>query len=154
MTIWYSKVVTDITKIPECIQHFDEQYLDAKKELSLKIQTIERHGSELPGIVEHRYSQLQELESILEYLNVELRKLRSSTFKRFLENYQRTLSSRDCEKYVDGDADVVTLTLLVNEVALIRNKFLSISKGLENKGWMISHIVKLRAAGLEDIIIK
>lgn len=154
MTIWYQRVTADITKIPDCIDSFEKEYLDAKTELSLKVKSIERHGSELPGIVEHRYSQLQELESILEYLNVELKKLRSITFKRFLENYQRTLTSRDCEKYVDGDNDVVVMTLLVNEVALMRNKFLSISKGLENKGWMISHIVKLRSAGLEDIVIK
>jgi hypothetical protein len=154
MTIWYQKVIADINKIPDCIDYFEKEYLDAKHELSLKVKSIERHGSELPGIVEHRYSQLQELESILEFLNIELKKLRSSTFKRFLENYQRSLTSRDCEKYVDGDNDVVIMTLLVNEVALMRNKFLSISKGLENKGWMISHIVKLRSAGLEDIVIK
>jgi len=31
------------------------------------------------------------------------------TFKKYLENYQRALSSRDVEKYVDGEADVVDM---------------------------------------------
>ena len=63
----------------------------------------------MPGIVEERFGQLQQLEAILEYLNIELRRLRSKTFKKFLENYNRALSSRDAEKYVDGEDDVVDI---------------------------------------------
>ena len=57
----------------------------------------------MPGIVEHRFNQLQEIEAILNYLNIELRRLRSSYFKKYLENYQRALSSRDVDRYVDGE---------------------------------------------------
>jgi hypothetical protein len=154
MSEWYYKVSSDLGNIPDCVEHFESELQEAKKELSLKNgKSIEQHGSELPGIVEHRYLQLQEIEGILEYLNIRLRKLRSSVFKKYLENYPRSLSSRDCEKYTDGDEDVIALTYLVNEVALLRNKYLGLYKGLEQKGWMLSHIVKLRAAGLEDINI-
>ena len=45
-------------------------------------------------------------QAILQYLNIELRRLRSKHFKKYLENYQRALSSRDVEKYVDGESDV------------------------------------------------
>jgi len=104
----------------------------------------------MPGIVEHRFNQLQELEAILEYLNIELRRLRSKFFKQYLENYQRSLSSRDVEKYVDGEADVVDYEKIINEFALIRNRWLGVLKALDQKQWQITNIVKLRVAGMED----
>jgi hypothetical protein len=82
-----------------------------------------------------------------------LRKTRSKVFRNFLESYNRQLTSRDADKYVDGDDEVVTLTSLANQFGLLRNKYLGIMKGLDTKQWQIGHIVKLRTAGMEDISI-
>ena len=150
MSSWYYKVTNDLSNIPAFIDHFDKELEQARLELSLKGKSLERHAAELPGLVEQRYSQLQEIEAVLEYLNIQLRKDRSVEFKRFLEAYNKTLSSRDAEKYVDGVQSIVDSTLLINEVALLRNKFLGISKGLEAKNFMTGHIIKLRASGLDD----
>lgn len=146
---WYYKVSNDISKIPDAIAYFESELDDARLEVKLK-GNVEKAASQMPGIVEHRFNQLQEIEAILEYLNIELRKLRSVYFKKYLENYQRALSSRDVEKYVDGEADVVNYSRLINEFALVRNKWLGILKGLDQKQWQITNIVKLRVAGMED----
>ena len=146
---WYSKVSRDINQIPSAIQYFETELIQAKGEVKLK-GNVERAAAEMPGIVEHRFNQLQELEAILEYLNIELRRLRSSFFKKYLENYQRALSSRDVEKYVDGEADVVDYEKIINEFALIRNKWLGVLKALDQKQWQITNVVKLRVAGMED----
>jgi hypothetical protein len=114
---------------------------------------LEKLSAQLPGVVEHRFNQLQEIEAILEYLNIELRRLRSKTFRKYLENYQRALSSRDVEKYVDGEADVVDFEKLINEFALIRNKWLGVIKSLDIKQWQMSNIIKLRTAGMEDVTL-
>tara|TARA_B100000902_G_scaffold56183_1_gene63010 strand:- start:10591 stop:11046 length:456 start_codon:yes stop_codon:yes gene_type:complete len=146
---WYSQVSRDISQIPAAIQHFETELLQAKTEVKLK-GNVEKQASEMPGIVEHRFNQLQEIEAILEYLNIELRRLRSSFFQKYLENYQRALSSRDVEKYVDGEADVVDYEKIINEFALLRNKWLGVLKALDQKQWQITNIVKLRVAGMED----
>ena len=104
----------------------------------------------MPGVVEHRFNQLQEIEAILEYLNIELRRLRSQHFRKYLENYQRALTSRDVEKYVDGESDVVDFEKIINEFALLRNKWLGITKALDVKQWQLSNVIKLRTAGMED----
>ena len=104
--MWYSEVSRNINRIPDAVAYFESELNDAKNEVKLK-GNVERASSAMPGIVEHRFNQLQEIEAILNYLNIELRRLRSSYFKKYLENYQRALSSRDVEKYVDGEADVV-----------------------------------------------
>ena len=105
----------------------------------------------MPGIVEHRFNQLQEIEAILEHLNIELRKLRSQHYRKYLEHYQRQLTSRDVEKYIEGEQDVVDLTHLINEFALVRNKFHGLIKALDAKQFQLNNIIKLRAAGLEDL---
>jgi hypothetical protein len=146
---WYSEVSRDISRIPEAIQHFEDELLQARLEVKLK-GNLERAAAEMPGIVEHRFNQLQEIEAILEYLNIELRRLKSSFFRKYLENYQRALSSRDVEKYVDGEADVIDYEKIINEFALIRNKWLGVLKALDQKQWQLTNIVKLRVAGMED----
>ncbi len=146
---WYSEVARDVTKIPDAIKHFDSELIDARNEVKLK-GNVERAAAEMPGIVEHRFNQLQEIEAILNYLNIELRRLRSSFFKKYLENYQRALSSRDVDRYVDGEADVVDYEKIINEFALLRNKWLGLLKGLDQKQWQITNVVKLRVAGMED----
>lgn len=147
---WYSKVSKDLGSLPDCIDYFYQELDSAKKESKI-IGNIEKASAALPGIVEHRFNQLQEIEAILEYLNIELRRTRSRVFKKYFENYQRALSSRDVEKYVDGEDDVVDMEKIINELALLRNQWLGIIKGLDIKQWQLSNIIKLRTAGLEDI---
>jgi len=146
---WYSRISRDISEIPAAVQYFENELAEAREEVKLK-GSIEKAAASMPGTVEHRFNQLQELEAILEYLNIELRRLRSSFFKKYLENYQRALSSRDVEKYVDGEADVVDYEKVINEFALIRNKWLGVLKALDQKQWQITNIVKLRVAGMDD----
>jgi hypothetical protein len=147
--MWYSKVSKDISFIPDAVEYYEAE-LQAAKNDSRIAGNIEKAAANMPGIVEQRYSQLQEIEAILEYLNIELRRLKSQHFRKYLENYQRALSSRDCEKYVDGEADVVDFEKIINEFALLRNKWLGITKSLDIKQWQLSNIIKLRVAGMED----
>ena len=90
---------------------------------------------------------------MLHYLNIQLRKLRRKHFQKYLEGYNRALTSRDAEKYVDGESEVIDFEVLINEVALLRNKWLGIMKGLDSKNFMLGHIVRLRSAGLEDVTL-
>jgi len=152
MAQWYAKVSQDIAHLPGCIDYFYQELEEARSEVKI-YGKIEKASSALPGIVEQRFNQLQEIEAVLEYLNIELRRIRSKTFKKYLENYQRALSSRDVEKYVDGEADVVDMEKIINEFALLRNQWLGIIKGLDIKQWQMSNIIKLRTAGMEDVTL-
>ena len=150
---WYSEIVRSLANIPSAIQHYETELAQAKSEVKL-YGKLEKAASTLPGIVETRFAQLQEIEAVLNHLNRELRRLRTKHYKIYLENYQRALSSRDVEKYVDGEDEVCDFEAIVNEWALLRNKWLGILKGLDQKQWQITNIVKLRVAGMEDADIK
>ena len=148
--MWYSRVTANLGAIPDFIAHYERELVNARQECRIG-GLVEKNIKELPGNTEHRFNQLQEIEAVLNYLNIQLRKIRRKHFQRYLENYQRALSSRDVEKYVDGEDEVVDFETIINEVALLRNTWLGIMKGLETKQWQMGHIVRLRTAGMEDI---
>lgn len=148
--MWYSRVVANLGTIPDFIAHYERELDEARRECRIG-GMVEHNIKELPGITEHRFNQLQEIEAILNYLNIQLRKIRRRHFQKYLEAYQRVLTSRDAEKYVDGEDEVIDFETIINEVALLRNKWLGIMKGLDTKQWQMGHIVRLRTAGMEDI---
>ena len=150
--MWYSKVVADLSNIPDFIAHYERELDSAKNECRIG-GIVERNIKELPGITEHRFNQLQEIEAVLNFLNIQLRKIRRKHFQKYLEAYARALTSRDAEKYVDGEDEVIDFETIINEVALLRNKWLGIMKGLETKQWQMGHIVRLRTAGMEDVTL-
>ena len=147
--MWHRVIKQDWGKVIDFVDHFELEHTEALKEIQIK-GSLEKLAAEMPGIVEYRYRQLQEIEAVLQYFENELKKVRSEKFKMFLEKYQRALSSTHASKYVDNEPDVCDLCDLINEVALVRNKFVGISKALEQKSWMLGHVVRLRAVGIED----
>lgn len=147
--MWYSKISQDFNLLPDAMAYYEDELIEARKDARIT-GNIEKAAASMPGIVEQRFNQLQEIEAILEFLNIEMRQLKSHHFKKYLENYQRALSSRDCERYVEGEPDVVEFEKAINEFALIRNKWLGITKALDIKQWQLSNVIKLRTAGLED----
>jgi hypothetical protein len=147
--VWYSRVVANLGNIPDFIAHYERELDEAKRECRIG-GYVEINIKELPGITEHRFNQLQEIEAILNYLNIQLRKIRRKHFQKYLEAYARQLTSRDAEKYVDGEDEVIDFETIINEVALLRNRFLGVMKGMESKNFMLGHITRLRTAGMED----
>lgn len=150
--MWYTKVTQDLASLPDFVSYYQNELTEARRECSVK-GNIERNLAALPGITEYRFNQLQEIEAVLNYLNIQLRQIRRRHFQRYLENYNRALSSQDVDKYVDGEKEVIDYEVLINEVALLRNNYLGILKGLESKNFMLGHIARLRTAGMEDAVI-
>ena len=149
---WYTRISYDLAVIPDFIAHYENELISSKVDVRVS-GLVERQIAALPGITEHRFNQLQEVEAVLNLLNIKLRKIRRGHFQKYLEKYARALTSRDAEKYVDGEDEVIDFEYLINEVALLRNKYLGIMKGLDAKQWQMGHIVSLRTAGMEDISV-
>jgi len=150
--MWYNKVVEDLGNIPMFINYYENELQEAKYDCTVK-GNLEKNIASLPGLTEHRFNQLQEIEAVLNYLNIQLRKIRRRHFQKYLENYARALTSRDAEKYVDGEDEVIDFETIINEVALVRNKWLGVLKGLESKNFMLGHVTRLRSAGMEDVTL-
>jgi len=150
--MWYNRVVANLGEIPAFIEYYEGELLVAKSEIKIR-GNVERALSNLPGETEHRFNQLQEIEAVLEFLNIQLRRIRQTHYKKYLEAYARALTSRDAEKYAEAEDEVIDMETIINEVALLRNKWLGVMKGIESKNFMLGHVVRLRTAGMEDIVV-
>lgn len=150
MAGWYNKVKDNLANIVPAIDHFERELEAARKETFLN-GNLESNSKRIPGEVAYRFAQLQEVEAILNHLNIELRKIHRAKYRKYLEHYNRALSSRDAEKFAEGDQDYIDMEHVVNEFALVRNKYLAVMKGLDAKQFQINNITRLRVAGMEDI---
>ena len=147
--MWYSQVATDLRKLPDAIDWFQRQLETAWVETKI-VGSVEKNSQELSGIMAYRFGQLQEIEAILKLVNIRYDKMRSDHYRKYLERYQRELTDRSIEKYIDGEDEVVSMCIVINEVALVRNKYLALIKGLDVKQFQLSNIVRLRIQGMED----
>lgn len=149
MTNWYTQITQNLSVIPDFISHYEYELSQAKFDVTIK-GNVEKNVASLPGTTEFRFNQLQEIEAVLNFLNIQLRRIRRKHFQKYLEAYNRALTSRDAEKYVDGEDEVIDFEVLINEVGLLRNRYLGIMKALESKNFMMGHLVRLKTAGMED----
>jgi hypothetical protein len=152
MINWYTRITADLSLLPDFIDNYRTELQTSKREIKIT-GSVMQNISQLPAITDLRFHQLQEIEAVLNYLNIRLRSLRRKYFQKYLEGYNRALTSRDAEKYVDGEGEVIDFEILINEVALLRNEYLSTMKGLESKNFMLGHLVRLKTAGMEDFTI-
>lgn len=146
----YNKVIANISLLPDFIQGYEKELIEAKEECKVH-GLISKQLSALPGNTEHRFNQLQEIEAVLNYMNLELRKKKQIEYKKFLETYAKALTSRDAERYAYAEDSVIDYEVLINEVAYLRNQYLGILKAFESKNFQLGHIARLHSAGMEDV---
>lgn len=146
---WLNIIKNDKSKVDDFITLYTKEYEEAKNDIKITGNLI-GVAQKMPMLFEKRYAQFEDINSIVDLLETDLKQIRSKHFKTYNEHYARTLSSRDIEKYIDGEVDVVDGSILLNSVVLLRNKFAGITKALDSKQYQISNIVKLKVAGLDD----
>lgn len=147
--MWFRRIKNDLGLLPDMIDFYTVELEQAQQETKIA-GSLERNNQLLPGQVAHRFDQLQELESVLKFLNIRYDKMRSDHYRRYLERYNRELSDRSIEKYIDGESDIVDMSCLINEVALMRNKYLGVMKAFDAKSYSMGNITRLRIAGMND----
>jgi len=61
--VWYSRVVADLGSIPDFIFHYEQELEQARRECRIS-GIVEKNITALPGVTEHRFNQLQEIEAV------------------------------------------------------------------------------------------
>ena len=87
MSNWLTKVSNDISKLPDFVAYYESELQAAKQDVKIW-GNVEKNIAALPGVTEHRFNQLQEIEAVLNHLNIQLRKIRRKHFQKYLEAYK------------------------------------------------------------------
>jgi len=138
--------------LPEALDYFTQQYEEARKEVKVS-GNFGKCVSELSSNFENRLSQLQEIEAILRHFEIKLTQMKSELYKKFLENYQRALSSSDIKVYIEGQPEIVAIQNIINQITLVRNKYVALSKGFETANYQLSNLSRLYGNGTQEVIL-
>ena len=149
---YFQSIKKDETVLPSVLEHFNNEYEDGRQEVSIK-GSLTECVSKISSRYEYRVSQLQEIEAILKHFEIKLSQRKSALYQKFLENYNRSLSSTDIKIYIEGQPEVVAIQQVINEIALIRNKYLGLTKGFETANYQLSNLSKLYAVGVDGVQI-
>lgn len=151
MSEWYFRISREnnFDSIPDFISYYLDEFENSRGDSSLT-GNIEQANQKLPGQVMKCWVQLQDIESVLEYLNIMRRRLVIGKLKHFMTAVDQKSNRIEASKWSEGDPEVVNLDIVINDVAFIRNKWLGLHQALQGKSFAITNIVRLRVAGLED----
>jgi hypothetical protein len=154
---WYAMLIgdpDDLSPIAEAYDHYLQQY----EEGAAEAKELVRRGVEvadacrrLPGIAGYRYAQWQEIEQIMGFLEHREKRLLGAKRRTFREHYNRELNDSMVERYAETDPEVLEIAEVRNMFALVRNKFLALTKEHEYLHFQLSNIAKLKDKGIEGV---
>lgn len=156
---WYSRLISDprdLSPITDAYDYYMEQYEDGVAEtndLVKRGEKVENAATTLPGFSGFRFAQLQEIEQLLTFMEHQELRLLGTKRRLFREHYNRELTDSMVEKYATTEADVIDLMEIRNMFALVRNKFLALTKHHENLHFQLSNLIKLREKGIEGTLL-
>jgi hypothetical protein len=154
---WYQKVTTapdgDFEVLADALDWFDDEYERGRRDLNVEGQRIDQVSAKLGGLMTYYYGLQQEIDGIHQWLEIHYTRVLQKARKGYLEHYNKTLTDRMAQQYAEADDEVLTIRLLINEVALRNRLYQGITKGLETLSFRLGDITKLRTAGIEDATI-
>lgn len=148
----FEKAKKDVVALVDFLERCEKDYEKGKLKLNVSGE-LQREAAQQPGELGY-YDELRaELKALRNYYDQKAKRIRGKLYREYLENYARALQKQDIEQYINADKRWQSADDLYQEVALIYEKYESLIEAFRSKGWMISHIIKLRTAGLEDALI-
>ena len=132
---------------------YEEKIAAAESIFKLEGRRLEEIARTFPHYRVNYDQSYQELKALEEWVNNIKEKKVGKLWKKYLEGYQRTLTSRDIQAYIASEKEVVEINQIIMEVSLLKNHCLSIVEAIKNMGWMLGHVTKLRVAEMQDSIL-
>jgi hypothetical protein len=132
---------------------YEKKLQDAEPIFKLEGRRLEEIARTLPYYQVSYDQTYQELKALEEWLNNIKDKRTAKFWKKYLEGYQRTLTSRDIQAYIAGEKEIVEMNQIIIEVTLMKSNALSVVEAVKNLGWMLGHITKLRVAEMQDAVL-
>ena len=159
-TQWYSQLTAnpeDSSPVADAFDYYMDQYEEAVRETNALLKKgafLQEAGRKIPGIMGYRYAQLQEIEQIISFLENREKRLLGVKRRHYREHYNKELTDSMVEKFAETDPDLLDMVEIRNMFALVRNKYLGISKQLESAHFQIGHLTKLAEANLDGHVLR
>lgn len=139
-------------QLPEFFVQWQEEIESAAPIFDIEGERLEKLARDVPHHQFFFAKRAQECRAVVKWLEIEKGKKEARHLKNY-NNSPRALGVREQALYVQGEKDVVELNQLIVEANLKQQQFDEIVEAIKQMGWMISNMVKLRVAEMQDAII-
>jgi hypothetical protein len=126
----------------------------AKAEPLFKISgaRLEQLARDLPQHQAFYSQRSKEARAIVKILEGFRDKIESRLLKNHMQG-ARAYSARENQIFIAGTSEIVQHNQLMQEVSLLQAQLESIVESFVQMGWMLGHIVKLKVAELNDVVL-
>jgi DNA-directed RNA polymerase subunit F len=150
---WLQRIVNDAKNLElvlDAVAHFQREYEDGKSILQVKGQRIEVKLTRIASEIEYYYATYQEIEMILAHMDKQVEREIVDQTQNYMDHYNRKISEQTARKYAEVHDETLVLAAVRMQVAMVRNDFMALFKGLETLSFKLKDIVELRKAMLDD----
>jgi len=139
--------------IPSILEEYEHALKDVEEHLNLKGKKLEHANRENPAYHVYYDQRRIELHTIVKYMELRVSKTRGKLFRSFTEAYQRDLSDRAKDKYIDSEEAYLTIYEIYLEVKELYDKYQAVCDAFTTRGYALNNITKIRVASMEDATI-
>lgn len=152
MIRWYPILFRDRTRVKEALLWFLAEYEAGMQSVDISGSLMRANQSQ-SGLMSYYDSLHSELAAILELVDQDLRIVRAGVLRDFADNppTKTKLNATDLKILIDAEPPVVAAGYVVEEVKMVYKMFGAVLKGLDQRGYRLGDISKLRVAGMQEV---
>ena len=143
----------DYKNLPDILAEYEKGLKEVEENLNIKGKRLEAANAEHAAWQLYYESRKADLRSLVKFFEAKLLATRGKLYRKYTETYNRELSDRQKDKYIDNEDTYLNLLEIYLEIEEIYKKYEAISNAFQSRGYALNNITKIRVASLEDVII-
>lgn len=123
---------------------------DAESQLELKHKTLKQANIEQASH-RHFYDERKvELAAYLRVMESEIENIRGRLTKKYNEHYNRVLTERTRDKYIDNEESIINATQIYNSFKELHDKYTSVVDCFTTRGYALNNLTEIAVNQLND----
>lgn len=129
---------------------YEDKLVGYENNIQIKGKTLEQALKEQASWYAYYNERRIELNSIVKYLDQQLKKIRAELYVQYNENYNPALTDRAIEKYIDRENTVLNMNRIILEAQEIIEKYDMILDAFNRRGFALRDITASRVNDIHN----
>ncbi len=143
----------DYKNLPDILEEYEKGLEEVEPRLIIKGKNLEAANAEQAGWQLYYESRRADLHALVKFFEAKTAASRGKLFKKYTETYNRTLSDRQKDKYIDNEEKYLTQLEIYLEIKEVYEKYEAVCDAFRSRGYALNNITKIRVASLESVNI-
>lgn len=143
----------DCKNLPNILIEYEKELEGFEAKLTIKGKNLETANAEHAGWHLYYDTRKAELYSLVKFFEGKTAAARGKLFKKYTETYNRELSDRQKDQYINNDDVYLRQLEIYLEIKEVYSKYEAVCNAFQSRGYSLNNITKIRIASLESAVI-